>query len=113
MESSKGEISKAGIVSLHPTELEELEGLAANNFTLREMAAFFLVDYKGFKAAFEMPDSIIKRHYDKGKLQSKSITEDAMRKNAEGGNITAYQIFEKKREATELEELKESILYQG
>lgn len=99
-------------MNLHDGELEELEDLAANNFTLREIAAYFLVSYKEFKQAFEAPESILRRHYDKGKLASKNTAETAMRENAEGGNITAYQIFEKKREATELEELKESILYQ-
>lgn len=99
-------------MNLHNEQYLEIEEMAANNFTIREMATTLLLEYKDFKKAFDAPQSMIKRHYEKGRLQSDFTAEEAMRKNAEGGNITAYQILKNNRASKDLKMLKDRILYQ-
>jgi len=90
---------------------EEVVQMASCGLTLSEMASYLCISKKQFKAQAETPDSKIYNAILKGKLMTEIAITSQQKVLAESGNITAVQVFEKRMESKETQELKERLFY--
>ncbi|MCH8490018.1 MAG: hypothetical protein LAT81_08835 [Oceanicaulis sp.] len=91
-------------------ELEQVEQLAALNYTTNEVGRFFGIHLTAWKNAYEAPGSRIKAAYERGDLKARATTEMAMYENAEKGNITAYQLWKKASDEKTVENIKQRLI---
>ena len=98
-------------MNLYEEDYEKITQCAANNFTVREIAVILLQDPDDFQTEFNRPHSEIRKRYEVGRLESEFSITEAKRMNAEGGNITAAQEFEKHRKQKDFEAAKDRILF--
>lgn len=99
------------VLKLSDEELEAIERMASLNYTKRQMAMYLDKSYREFTKACEVPNSEILYRISKGKLEADFKIQDKLLENAESGNITAIQIFDKFRQNTEVENIKARIIY--
>jgi hypothetical protein len=90
---------------------EEVEQLAACNYTPAEMAIYLNVEKKLFVKQATTPDTKIWLAIQRGKLRTDYNISLKQKELAEAGNITAVQVFEKIKEAKRVEELKNKIWF--
>lgn len=98
-------------LGLSPEDFETIEDLAATNYGPDQIATYLSLDKKDFRAEWQNMESKIRHHYDKGCLTADFEINQKLLNNAKSGNITAAQIFEKNRERTQMENLKERIFF--
>lgn len=93
-------------LSLSDEQFEQIEDLAACNYSPRQIAVYLEVNKTIFKEMCEDPTSEIYRRYQKGILESTAEINLKLLENARNGNITAAQQYEKNRESVLVENLK-------
>ena len=93
------------------SEEEIIEQLAGCNYGPRDIAVYLGADVKEFLEQWNTPDSTIRKHYDRGRLLAQAQVNQKLLDNAKSGNITAAQIYEKNRQAIEVENLKQRIFF--
>lgn len=93
------------------TLIEEVELMAACNYTPTEMALYLNYDKKAFKRQLEQEGTKINEAYRRGKLKSEFQISLQQKALAEAGNITAVQVFEKIRERKDTEILRNKIWF--
>ena len=98
-------------LKLSDEELETIADLAALDYTRAEMAMYLEIDYKQFVKAASVENSAIQFYIDRGKLKSKFNVQQKLLANAENGNITAAQEYNKFLNAQEVEAVKKRILF--
>jgi hypothetical protein len=100
---------------LHLTdeELETVRNLAACNYGPERIAKYLSVDRMAFMNEWYDKDSDIRSEYDSGQMVAEFQINDKLRVQAEGGNITAAQIFQKSAEAIRIENIKQQTLFGG
>ncbi|HBZ67587.1 MAG TPA: hypothetical protein DEO70_12185 [Bacteroidales bacterium] len=92
-----------------PEQLEELENLAGINYTIRQIALYFNVDYKLLLSFYSDEASWFRYHFDRGRLLTQAKVDMSTVQSAQGGNISAQQIFAKRRKEQEYTTLKEQL----
>jgi len=98
-------------IQLTSEALQSIEQLAAVNYSPRKIALYLQVSERGFMALWKNPEHEIRRAYDRGQLVAKFEVDQKLLDTAKKGNITAAQQYEKSRQANEIENLKEQMLY--
>ena len=90
-------------------QYKEVEELAGINYSVKNIAMYLGVDAALLQKEFDFPDSKLKYHYNRGRLIAQAIIEKKNKKNAEEGNTTAVQIFNKNTKETRLNQLKNEL----
>lgn len=92
-------------------ELTSIEDLAACNYSPEKIAMYLEVDKKSFLQTWYNKQSLVRTAYERGKLVSEFHINNKQKELAVAGNITAAQIFIGLREATEIAQIRDQILY--
>jgi hypothetical protein len=92
-------------------EMTSIHDLAGCNYSPEKIALFLDVDKKVFMQLWYQKESAVRTAYDRGKLVSEFKINGKQKELAESGNITATQIFIGLRETTEVERIRDQILY--
>lgn len=93
------------------SETDIIRRMAANGFTMREMALQLGYDYRAFKQQALTVDSDIWTAIESGKMESEFTIIDKQRQLAEAGNITAAQTFKNMTDQKKIEQIKERIWF--
>jgi hypothetical protein len=92
-------------------ELTSIEDLAACNYSPEKIALYLDVDKAAFLQTWYNKESLVRMAYERGKLVTDFNISNKQKELAVAGNITAAQIFIGLREATEIERIRDQILY--
>lgn len=95
---------------LTDSQYEELEKLAAINYSPEKMALYFGVDKDRFIAEFNDKESKVFYHYEVGLTRAHAVGDMANFENAKGGNVTAYQAWKKEAHFNQVENAKRRAL---
>ncbi|WP_417200109.1 hypothetical protein [Bizionia sp.] len=98
-------------MKLSQEELEEIEVMAACNYSPEKIALKLDVDKAEFMKAWYNRESLVRYHYDRGQLVADFEINQKQLDNAKSGNITAAQIYFKNAQAQKVENLKKQIFY--
>lgn len=93
------------------SEIDQIELMAANDFTIRQMALQLGFDFAAFKELAETEDSDYWLAIRRGRLRTEFNITDKQRQLAESGNITATQIFQKIKDEKRIETIKNRIWF--
>jgi len=93
-------------IDLSDEQYLEVETLAGCNYTAPQMAMYFNVSKTLFQKELDNPDSKLKHHYERGLLYGRYLIEKKNKKNAEEGNTTSVQIYNKMAKENRLNKLK-------
>lgn len=96
---------------LTDSDYQEIEALAAANYTVKNIALYLDAPVRAFRSEWENPDSLVRCAYDRGVLMSEGKIDTSLTALAEKGNLTAIQILDKHRRANLVDQIKKSILY--
>ncbi len=92
-------------------QFEALEDLAACNYPPQSIALYFDLSKDEFMKVWKDKDSLIRYHYNRGKLVADFEIAQKRLQNARNGNLTADQIHVKETKQRRLEDLKEQVLF--
>lgn len=92
-------------------EYTAIHDLAGCNYSPEKIALYLDVDKKAFLDVWYQKESEVRKAYERGKLVSDFNISNKQKELAEAGNITAAQIFIGLREVTEVERIRDQILY--
>ena len=92
-------------------EMTSIHDLAGCNYSPEKIALYLDVDKKAFLELWYQKESEVRMAYERGKLVSDFNISNKQKELAEAGNITAAQIFIGLREVTEVERIRDQILY--
>lgn len=100
-------------MKLTEEEIDQIAQLAGCHYGPREIAVYLGVPTKLFMKAWMEPTSAIREAYDKGVLITQAEIDMATATSAKGGNLTAAQIWAKRNQEQDFENLKTEILFNG
>ena len=89
----------------------DIHNLAGCNYSPEKIALYLDVDKKEFLQLWYQKESEVRMAYERGKLVADFNISNKQKELAEAGNITAAQIFIGLREVTEVERIRDQILY--
>lgn len=92
-------------------ELESIEKLAACNYSPEKIALYLGVDKTEFMQLWYINSSLVRHHYEKGKLEAEFDINAKQLELAKSGNITAAQIFLKEAENNRVKNILNQALY--
>lgn len=92
-------------------EYTSIHDLAGCNYSPEKIAIYLDVDKKAFLQLWYQKESMVRQAYERGKLVADFNISNKQKELAEAGNITAAQIFIGMREVTEVERIRDQILY--
>lgn len=92
-------------------EYTSIHDLAGCNYSPEKIALYLDVDKKAFLDEWYQKESEVRKAYERGKLVADFNISNKQKELAEAGNITAAQIFIGLREVTEVERIRDQILY--
>ena len=98
-------------IHISDEDLETVFNMSACNYAPSDIALQLGVDKKSFLALFNDKESDVRQSYDAGKLSTNFAIMGKQKELAEGGNITAAQIFLKESERIEFENLKKLVYF--
>ena len=78
-------------------KLDELQKLAALNWSKRRIAKYFKLDFRVFKKLLDTSD-IVRKTYEYGQVVYESVADVNILKSVQDGSITGIQIFNKSNE---------------
>lgn len=91
------------------SDYETIEDLAAKNFAPSDIAKSLNVSRRDFMHVWRDKNSQIREAYERGKLEIQSSKEEALIKMMVEGNVTAYQIHDKKAQEQAFEDVKSDV----
>ena len=89
----------------------DIHNLAGCNYSPEKIALYLDVDKKAFLELWYQKESAVRMAYERGKLVSDFNISNKQKELAEAGNITAAQIFIGLRKDTEVETIRNRILF--
>lgn len=92
-------------------ELNSIESLSACNYSPEKIAIYLDVDKKAFMQLWYQKESMVRHHYERGKLVADFEISNKQKELAVAGNITATQIFIGLRKDTEIDNIRNQILF--
>lgn len=92
-------------------ELTSVHDLAGCNYSPEKIALYLDVDKKAFLQLWYQKESEVRQAYERGKLVADFNISNKQKELAEKGNITAAQIFIGLRKDTEVETIRNRILF--
>lgn len=96
---------------LSDEQLEDVENLAAVNYSPEKIALYLDLDKKAFLQHYYNHLSEVRMAYDKGQLQAEYLVNLKQLELAKSGNITAAQIFLKEAEKNKVQNILKQILF--
>ena len=102
---------KALPIHITDEELDIIQKMSACNFAPSDVAIQLGMDKKSFLELFDDKKSDVFQAYEAGKLSSRYSTMNKQLELADGGNLTAFQIFTKEAEKIEFENLKRKCFF--
>lgn len=100
-------------VRLSQEEFEQIEDLAACNYSPEQIAKYLDIPKADFMAAWYKKKHPVRHHYDRGQLVAEFEVNQKALETAKAGNLTAMQQYQKNRDAVNVENLKRQILFGG
>ena len=100
-------------VRLSQEEFEQIEDLAACNYSPEQIAKYLDIRKADFMDAWYNHKHPVRHHYDRGQLVADFEINQKALETAKAGNLTAMQIYQKNRDSVHLENLKKQILFGG
>ena len=100
-------------VRLSQEEFEQIEDLAACNYSPEQIAKYLDINKADFMAAWYNHRHPVGHHYDRGQLIADAEINQKALETAKAGNLTAMQIYQKNRDTVKVENLKKQILFGG
>ncbi|WZL88309.1 hypothetical protein VS868_11950 [Salinimicrobium sp. 3283s] len=100
-------------VRLSQEEFEQIEDLAACNYSPEQIAKYLDIRKEDFMAAWYNHRHPVRHHYDRGQLVADVEINQKALETAKAGNLTAMQVYQKNRETVHVENLKKQILFAG
>ncbi|MFI1770995.1 hypothetical protein [Thalassobellus citreus] len=97
------------IETLNETDYDTIEDLAGKNFAPSDIAKTLSVSRRDFMYLWRDKTSQIREAYERGKLQIASSKEEALIDMMNDGNVTAYQIHDKKAQEQAFEDIKADV----
>jgi hypothetical protein len=92
-------------------EYTSIHDLAGCNYSPEKIALYLDIDKKIFLQSWGQKDSLVRLAYERGKLVAEFNINNKQKELAEKGNITAAQIFLKEAEKTEVNNIRNRILF--
>jgi hypothetical protein len=92
-------------------EYTHIHNLAGCNYSPEKIALYLDMDKKAFLELWYQKGSLVRQAYERGKLVSDFNISNKQKELAEAGNITAAQIFIGLRKDTEVETIRNRILF--
>ena len=92
-------------------EYTDIHNLAGCNYSPEKIALYLDVDKKAFLQLWYQKESLVRQAYERGKLVADFNISNKQKELAEAGNITAAQIFIGLRKDTEVETIRNRILF--
>ncbi len=92
-------------------EMTAVHDLAGCNYSPEKIALYLDVDKKAFLQLWYQKESEVRQAYERGKLVADFNISNKQKELAEKGNITAAQIFISLRKDTEVETIRNRILF--
>jgi hypothetical protein len=92
-------------------EFTSIEDLAGCNYSPEKIALYLQVDKQAFMRLWYDKESTVRVAYERGKLVSEFNINNKQKELANAGNITAAQIFLKEAERTEVNNIRNRILF--
>lgn len=92
-------------------EMTSIHDLAGCNYSPEKIALYLDVDKKTFLKLWYQKNSEVRLAYERGKLVSEYKINLKQKENAEAGNITAAQVFLKEKEANDIANIRNRILF--
>jgi hypothetical protein len=92
-------------------EYTSIQDLAACNYTPEKIAMFLQVDKKAFLKLWYDKESEVRKNYELGKLVAEFEISNTQKQLAQKGNITAAQVYLNFRKDTEIEAIRNQILF--
>ena len=92
-------------------QFKDIEELAAINYSLEQIAMYLDVEVNSFIEAFNIPESKVKYHYDRGKLITQAEISKANLRKAKDGSLASIQQWTKDAFFQKVETLKKQVLY--
>lgn len=121
MPSGKTGLKMYPRLTLTDEQLDQIESLAACNYSPADIAKFLGEDIAEFRKEFargydeSFPNEILQGNiayrYEAGRLKAKAEIDIKLLSNAKSGNLTAAQIYVKNAQEREFENIKMKILY--
>ena len=106
--TAKAEIE---ILKFSEEEYTSIQDLAACNYSPEKIAVYLQVDKNLFLNLWYDKDSHVRKTYELGKLVADFEISNAQKDLAKKGNITSTQIFINLRKDTEIEAIRNQILF--
>jgi hypothetical protein len=100
-------------VRLSQEEFEQIEDLAACNYSPQQIAKYLDIPKPDFMQAWLNKNQPVRHHYDRGQLVADFEINQKALETAKAGNLTAMQIYQKNREQVRMQNLREQILFGG
>ena len=104
-------MSKFLPIHISEEDLGTIHNMAACNYAPSDIALQLGVDKKSFLVLFNNKESDVRQSYDAGKLSTTFSIMSKQKELAEGGNITAAQIFLRESERIDIENIKNRLLF--
>jgi hypothetical protein len=92
-------------------EMTSIHDLSGCNYSPEKIALYLDVDKTAFLQLWYQKESAVRTAYERGKLESEFKINAKQKELAEKGNITAAQIFLKEAEKTEINNIRNRILF--
>jgi len=102
-----------GSVMLSELDLSVIEEMAASNYAPSDIALYLSINKTAFLTEYRDIESVVRHHYDRGRLIADFEINQKLLQNAKSGNITAAQVYEKNRDRITVENLKQQIYFGG
>jgi hypothetical protein len=94
-----------------PEQFKTFEELSSINYSLQDIATYLDIDYKSVLQEFNMPDSPVKFHYDRGKLIAQAEIDKANLKKAKDGSSASILQWKKDSILRKHEDIKNKVLF--
>ncbi len=92
-------------------EYQTIEDMAGLNYLPSEIAVYLDVPKKDFVTVYNNKESLVRYHYDRGKLVATMEVNQKLLENAKAGNITAAQIYQKESKSIAAQNIRNKILF--
>lgn len=96
---------------LKAEQLDEISKLAGINYSIEEIAMYLDVDPDELEREYNLEDSDVRYHYDRGRLVNQAQIDMANMDRAKDGNLTSIEQWKKDAKAKKLENFKRQLLF--
>jgi len=97
-------------MTFNQEQTQAIEKLAGLNYTIKQIAMYLDIPYKDLQLQFEDKESEFRYRYDRGRLIAQADIDQKLLDSAQGGNLTAMQMFAKARALNHFENMRDLMI---